>query len=416
MAALAVAEVDTNTQNRPAHARTPHLGALTGLRFMAAALVVLFHFAIYTRATTFTPFGITIPRGVPHLVANGWMGVSFFFMLSGFILAYNYLDERGAIRGRRRDFWIARFARIYPVYVLALVVAALPFFWEQQPAPAYAIKSAVASLTLMQSWIPSLATTWNGPGWSLSNEVVFYALFPFIAVYVARLARRRMYATLLTSWAMSLAVTFALSYFSMRSGSPSAGRWAMVLGFNPLVRLPEFVAGIALGCLFITRRASSAWQIGRWRLSPALLSAFALIGIVGIMSSGIVLPHGLPTYLIVDPFFALLIYSLAFSQGPLARLFSSRVMIVLGQASYAVYLLHAPLLRWVDHLTQPLVGAGQNAVLQSLGGMLLWIGLVIGLSIAVLFVVEEPARRSLTRSIRQRRAQTAIDQRFPGLT
>lgn len=410
MATAAVARADTEPGEMKARIPVPHLRALTGLRFMAAALVVLFHYALYTApATTFTAFGITVPHGAPHLIANGWLGVSFFFILSGFILAYNYLDERGEMRVHRRDFWIARFARVYPVYVLAFAVAALPFFWEKHHSLATVVATGAATLTLVQSWIPSLAVSWNGPGWSLSNELFFYALFPLIAIHVARLRQHGLYAVLIASWAASLAMTFALSHFSMQSASTSAARWAMVMGFNPLVRLPEFLAGVALGCLFIARRASGAGQVGRRRMSPALLSTLALVGITGIMSSDIVLPHGLPTYLIIDPLFALLIYSLAFGQGLIAQFFASRGMIVLGQASYAIYLLHSSLLDWAAHLSQHVDSVGRSSVMRSPGGFVAYVGIVIGLSIAILYLVEEPARRAITGSIRRPRAQTVID-------
>jgi peptidoglycan/LPS O-acetylase OafA/YrhL len=132
------------------------------------------------------------------------------------------------------------------------------------------------------------------------------------------------------------------------------------------------------------------------------------------MSSGITLPHGLPTYLIVDPLFALLIYNLAFGCGPLAWFLSRRMMIVLGQASYAIYLLHSPLLSWADRLTQPFDEHGQGVTMHSTGGFFAWIGVVISLSMAVLYGIEEPARKAIIRSIR-RHEHMAIRAPFPGI-
>src|SRR5947209_20217313 len=94
-----------------------HLRPLTGLRFMAALLVVIHHyFGIATG-----DYGQRADPRVPTLIAAAFVGVNIFFILSGFILAYNYLDADGQLRITCRDFWAARFARIYPVYVLAFL-------------------------------------------------------------------------------------------------------------------------------------------------------------------------------------------------------------------------------------------------------------------------------------------------------
>ena len=84
------------------------LAALTGLRFFLAIWVVLFHFARFPAA------GFPVP--VKNILSSGFLGVDVFFLLSGFLMAYNYLDGAGALVTTNRHFWAARFARIYPVY------------------------------------------------------------------------------------------------------------------------------------------------------------------------------------------------------------------------------------------------------------------------------------------------------------
>lgn len=90
-----------------------HLTALTGLRFLAAIHVVLFH-----RREAFPG----LPYAVENLLVSGNIGVNLFFVLSGFVLAYNYMNDDGL--PSRREFWVARFARIYPVYLLAFLLFA----------------------------------------------------------------------------------------------------------------------------------------------------------------------------------------------------------------------------------------------------------------------------------------------------
>src|SRR4051794_29809514 len=102
----------------PRDARPP-LRALTGLRFVAAMQVLLYH--------VYAPGSRGAPGWVRALVGSGYVGVGLFFVLSGFVLAYNYLEPMEAGRVSRREFWLARLARVYPVYLLGLV-AGMPVF------------------------------------------------------------------------------------------------------------------------------------------------------------------------------------------------------------------------------------------------------------------------------------------------
>src|SRR3954470_9302060 len=91
------------------------LRALTGIRFFAAFHVLLLH-------TTLRYLGHA-PIWVQNIVGSGYVGVSLFFILSGFILTYSYSPDGHADVTRKREFWAARFARIYPVYALGLLLA-----------------------------------------------------------------------------------------------------------------------------------------------------------------------------------------------------------------------------------------------------------------------------------------------------
>src|SRR5512140_2565358 len=153
------------------------LHALTGARFFAALHVVLFH------------FGAALFAGVPawadRLRDSGYAAVSFFFVLSGFILAHQYgpSAEAGSFDARR--FWVNRFARIYPVYALGLA-ALVPLAWDAELGRATfgdtsllaKVVTLGAHLTMTQAWVPRLVASWNLPGWSLCAEAVFYASFP----------------------------------------------------------------------------------------------------------------------------------------------------------------------------------------------------------------------------------------------
>ncbi|NOK14937.1 acyltransferase family protein, partial [Corallococcus exercitus] len=171
-----------------ASAPRPSLPALTGLRFFAALHVVAFH--------------VTPREGRPGwlgaLLDNGPASVTLFFILSGFVLAQAYLGSASPGPVSRRAFWVARLARIYPVYLLGLVLEAPPFFlavlrqengWTL-PALQRLLGVGAAVTSLTQAWIPPAACAWNCPGWSLSAEAFFYLLFPVLAGPLVRLGAK----------------------------------------------------------------------------------------------------------------------------------------------------------------------------------------------------------------------------------
>ena len=139
--------------------RRPHLRALTSLRFFAALLVLVFHYR--HKALIFS-------NGLSEF---GYEAVSFFFILSGFILTYTYTTPKG-LNVSVRDFLVTRIARIAPSYYLALALA-LPIFLVKGPWNA-----APLVITMTQAWVPTSAMAWTAPAWSLSNEMFFYLCYP----------------------------------------------------------------------------------------------------------------------------------------------------------------------------------------------------------------------------------------------
>ena len=310
----------------------PLIDALTGVRFFAAFSVFNLHYFYYLRPRTSS---YHIPDFVLSILDSGVAGISLFFMLSGFVLAYAYPSIMPT-RPAAMRFLASRFARIYPVYFLALVGFA-PFILCHRfstEAPLLATEKSIASLLpsvlLIQSWFhPRFAVSWNGPGWTLSVEFVFYLLFPVIAPRIRALSHPGKLWLALVCWAVSM----ALSMIDPLLLSPSEFNDGLV-SFNPIFHLPTFISGVALGYHFAARRSATNGTL----MSGAGLLLICLIAPVS---------HSLPPLLVHNavflPAFGLLLYGLASGGWP-AQLLSKRPMVLLGESSYALYILQFPLL------------------------------------------------------------------------
>jgi peptidoglycan/LPS O-acetylase OafA/YrhL len=338
------------------------LDALTSARFFAAFYVVLYHFASRPAAE----------RGAPAMVstflANGWMGVAFFFLLSGFILTYSYTGQIGTT-GDRRRFWEARFARMYPVYLLSLI-ANWPFRGRMTAGTMAAV---LAALQAWNPWKPYLAQAWNFPAWTLSVEAFFYLCFPAALPLCARLSRR---------WQSALAVALLGIIICCHTAirpEDLTPVWRAALGRLPIpvVRLPEFLLGILLAQRFM----QGAAKPGGWRMAGYLLAAAWLLSTV----------RGEWLSLTILPFCGLLYELASLSAGGRSRAswFTARWLIFLGGASYSIYLLQYPVRNWVRFALTPWGERGNMA------GALLSPFLTILISCVVFHWYEEPSRRLL---------------------
>jgi peptidoglycan/LPS O-acetylase OafA/YrhL len=367
----------------------PPLEALTGLRFLAALAVFNLHFLHLGDW-----FG-GVPASITSIVNAGDKGVTLFFMLSGFILAFAYSDI--ARDGQSRiKFWINRFARIYPVYLLAWLWTA-PFYlahrFSTEPASVAmekTIGSGVASLLLVQAWIhPRLAIAWNGPGWTLSVEALFYLTFPFAAIAIRKLGRPQ----LLVAAIALMGVAGSLTYFasSVFGAESTISRYAHN---HPLPNLPIFLVGVALGYHF------QRGGIGR-RLADVCAVTGALLCLLcaALPSSSLALYAYHFGYL---PGIALVIYGVASGGGP-SQMLKSKPMIALGEASYAFYILQFSIAATVDFAAEAALGSATFAKLQ--GSPIHFVGLlVIALAISLLVYrkIESPMRLRVQMFLNQR--------------
>jgi peptidoglycan/LPS O-acetylase OafA/YrhL len=210
---------------------------------------------------------------------------------------------------------------------------------------------------------------------------VFYLLFPVLGPAVSRLTPRRLGALLVAAWMMAVLPPLVYVVISPPSGA-EVTYWLQVLGMNPLVRLPEFVMGLALGRLYLLGYRPPSMVL---RLGPPLCVcglAFALA-----------MPSSLVHNGLLDPLFALAIYALACGVGRTSCALASRPLQVLGESSCAVYLLQWPLWDWLTHFMGVPASAPPSAF--DVPFTLAYLILLISASVLMYHFVEQPTRRTI---------------------
>lgn len=303
---------------------------LTSLRFFAAAAIVVAHLQ--------NAFGFSASP------ANLSVAISFFFVLSGFILTYRY----PVLRGRRAigRFYLARVARIWPLHVATLIVAVLlagtPFVLSGE---------FLANLFLVQAWSPVVvqAMSFNGVAWTISDEAFFYLLLPLVVL----------------SWRSRLVLSIASVAFCagvLVIGSQMVGdapmepmtepSWYTVAHVNPAMRFLEFLIG-CLACRLYQSARSPRLPFLLWTLLEAICIAALLFAVFrGYLVQGWLYPYVSPlTYYWMlhagaAPVLALVILCFAHEGGFFSRILQNPALVLLGEISFSTYMIHQLLIRW----------------------------------------------------------------------
>ncbi|MGY1741946.1 MULTISPECIES: acyltransferase family protein [unclassified Blastococcus] len=372
--------------------RGGEIRALTGLRIVAAAWVVVYHFP-WREDAAFAGVWDTFR----WLIAPGWLGVDVFFVLSGFVIAHTYLDTLGP-RLRLRpavEFLWARICRIWPLWALVTVgfwlwllakstVVADGAVAYQRVQPDLGVLDLVEQLLMVQLWHgPSLfGTSYVGPGWSVSAEWAAYCAFPLLVLAAWRCRR-------LPAWvsgALAVGAMLPFAYLCYRTGTPT----------HDWIGLGRIAAGFAAGvltCLAVRRlprgpRTARAATVVVW----AVLVEAAIVVVWATWRAQDV--PGVDHYGVLVPLIPVLVGALALSQDGVAGFLARPAMVLGGRISYALYLVHMCLFE-VGRTVMDRVPAFADGT--ALGTLLL--PQLLFVSVALAYVlhrwVEEPARRRL---------------------
>lgn len=381
-----MSEADAPARVEP---RRAEIRQLTGVRFLAAIWVVLYHFQ-------FMIFGL-VPELHPiaFLFDAGYLAVDLFFVLSGYIIAYQYLSAfpsgRGA-PGQYRRFLIKRLARIYPVHLVTLllaiaVIATGVLIGVAIPYPdSFTVWGAIQDLLLVRGWEPFPHQGWNFPAWSLSAEWFAYLLFPAVAllVAVARRVRGRALGHGRTGLLLVLAGCLAAEWL---------GAW-LLPSFNgmphPLVRVVAgFVAGAAIFALGVPRIRSGVL---------AVAGLFALVLLITTLGRIELDPARAVVALLLA---SVVVAGLAGGGGPGIRWLASGPLEYGGRVSYGIYMIHGIVLMVFGALLAALVHTVpretvlQWPVIARLGLLLVPLAVVLVLGALLYHLVERPAQRRI---------------------
>jgi peptidoglycan/LPS O-acetylase OafA/YrhL len=365
--------------------------ALTGLRAVAAFWVLSFHLSKDLKAA--------LPEGTVliNLVSGiGYLGVDLFFILSGFIISYNYAQQfdaqrSGALGFGRFDaarylrFLWARLARIYPVHlftllVLAAFIALAPAGVEVAVSPPdrYAPERWIESALMLHGWAFPIGRSWNVPSWSISAEWLAYLAFPLAALAAAAIRK---------IWAAQLAIVVLIGLLAL---SLAMTDYPETMAYG----LPRIAVEFPLGCLLYRlyrQRAASGALLGV--VAPALLTCVALL----VLAPGFSRAGAVSLFVLMPSALAALIYLLASDRGSaFARWLARPAMRYWGRVSYSLYMVHFVVIIMV-HRYLPTAELAQLPLELRLAAVAGMTATILLAAMATYHFVEEPSRRWMRR-------------------
>ena len=410
------------TINRFRPSNRPDIPALTGLRFYAALLVLIAHGCAAIVADHEAPYA-----ALYWVRQASGFGMTLFFVLSGFVIHYNYahLVTATGIKGIGSYLW-ARFARLYPLFLLMMVVYVLVSsrhidYWTGHSERLNSTWHALPYFLLsVQSWFyvviagnPLLDAIGGASPitWSISTEWFFYFLYLAFVWLVLKLRTPPVAILVISLWCVVWTAIAAGLYnrtdqinaWAVAHFGPVADvgerpqdsfvRW--LLYFSPYLRLGEFVLGVLVAQLYAQLRRVAVRtlekSVGAAGFAAAAASAFAVTYVEYSPNVGTTILREMNMNFALAPSAALLIFCAARYRGAIFRPLTCRPVMVLGEASYSIYLVHLVMLTAAARLLAP----AAHGILDDAAELLLITIIIFLISIALYAFYEAPARKLL---------------------
>lgn len=285
---------------------------ITFTRFLAAMAIVISHF-------NKDMFLYKIDY-ISNIFLKANVGVSYFFILSGFIMiiAYHRKEKIGYL-----DYYKNRFARIYPLYVLGLLLYLVTKYSN------FSFYKGFLYLFGLQSWVPGEAMVLNFPGWSISVEFLFYLIFPWLYNYFYSKGNKSIWIITILIWIVTQVFCSLYADSSYYQGPHTQSH--ELLYYFPLMHINEFLVGNLAGLFFMKNHKRKNYDL------PVII-IFGLV-LLSLVFLPLFYHNGLMALLFIP-----LIVLISRNNGVLTKIFSLKPLEYLGEASYAVYITHIPVL------------------------------------------------------------------------
>jgi peptidoglycan/LPS O-acetylase OafA/YrhL len=334
---------------------------LTFTRFIAATAIVIYH--AYSGIWPFhTPY-------IHQFFDRSNLAVSYFFILSGFVMIIAY-GAKNVTKIKSGDYYLNRFARIYPVYFIALVLT----FIFQFSKRAFPVIPFFSQLFVLQAWFPGLSLKLNAPGWSISVEALFYLSFPLLFNFYRKYSFKLVLTTVLLLWLTTQILLCYLLQCGFYHGFPSKSH--DFLFYFPLMHINEFTIGNVAGLFYLRLRNKQR------NLDFAVIFIVAIMVICfSLVPRASFLHDGLAGIIFVP-----LILLLALNNGKISSVFSNKYLLILGEASYTMYILQSPIRTFSFALFKKMHVFNNNIQFY------VFFVILVSVSICCYFFVEIPAK------------------------
>ncbi len=302
--------------------------ALTGVRAIAAYLVFMHHYA----ALTLIKPNSTIYNFIEEL----HVGVTFFFTLSGFLIAYRYFDTTDF---NFKKYIVNRIARIYPMYFLLTTLTFIVFYYTKERNTINDLFIYLSNITFIRGYFNNLKFSGIGQGWSLTVEETFYFLAPVFFF----LLRRNLFNIIILPISLILFGIIQVYIFQRFNFLGFMNSLEFMFNYTFWGRCFEFFIGIGLALIFKSKKTLFNFpyltQVG---LIVITICIFSISLFKGENDFGIRHPVGKVLNTFIMPLFGIAIfyYGLLTEKTFISKILSTKLFVLLGKSSYIFYLIH----------------------------------------------------------------------------
>lgn len=305
--------------------------SLTSLRMFAALGVFLSHLGILSQSS------LPVFNAAAKYFFNGYVGVTFFYILSGFIINYSFSRHLEEGRFNNKDFIVYRLARLFPVHIVSLICVLFMFGYTRN-FEATNKEALIYNALLLQSFIPDAGYyfSFNPVSWSISCEMFFYVCFCFLVNFKSK------YLT-----GIFIVIQAVSVFMIVNPPSGISGHWLFYI--NPLFRITDFVLGVIICRVFLSRKVTPKSGV----CSVMEIGSLLFLGLTVYIATNHVTNMNLKYDLLYIPCMASIVIAFAFNGGVISKILANRYLILLGEASFSFYMFHWMIVSKLVETLQP---------------------------------------------------------------